>query len=306
MMIIQSKILNIQFIRVKFFFFSYTTAPKHMHIVSRIFITKGGQCVFYGLLLGEWNLSLLMGVILLAGLYITMVIYVRSEINYKQTLLFFLCLTLIYFVFGTPITAIVHLSFSLHMIQMSIIYFLIPPLFLLSIPQSLILQVRKTPGLRKESKYLLSPTVALCIFALLFLLYHLPFTLKVLSYYPFVHTLYSICLFFLAMFMWWPVATHHANRRISKLQRKRFVFLSGLLLMPACLIFIINGLMSGMSNPFLDEITASLCVPPSTDNAELLPPPFNTKYDQIAAGLFMMGTHKFGLVLTTKLAPFMG
>lgn len=257
------------------------------------------------LLLGEWSVSWFIGLVLLMVLYIITVKYFSQKTNYKQLLLFFLCLTLTYLIFGSPVASVVHLSFSLHMIQMSIIYFLIPPLFLLSAPQCIIWQVRKISEFKKGSKYLPSPTVALILFAVLFLFYHLPFTLKLLSYYPLAHNVYFVCLFFLALFMWWPVTVSDSGWRMSKIRKKRYVFLSGLLIMPACMLFIITGLTNGMNNPFLDEMSGSLCLPASADSFALLPPPFNTKYDQIAAGVFMMGLHKFGLMLTVKLATIL-
>src|SRR5699024_5776324 len=146
--------------------------------------------------------------------------------------------------------------------------------------------------------FIFSPVISLFIFAVLFLLYHLPFVLKILSQYPVGHTIYEISLFILAFHMWWPVAVPCIKHRFTSSKLNRYVFLSGLILMPACLLFIVNAFMDGMNNPFLTELTAELCLPASSDSIGLLPFPFNTKYDQIMAGVFMMALHKFGLILT--------
>lgn len=260
--------------------------------------------MFYEVLLEgqlEWSIPWLLGLVCIAVLYIFLVKHFTNiKMNYKQPILLFFCLSLTYLSMGSPVAGISHYSFSLHMIQMSIIYFIIPPLFLLSIPKELFQHLDKYQPL-KVKNLLLSPMVALYTFATFFLMYHLPFVLNILSQSPFMHKSYSILLFILAIRMWWPIATPDLKQDFSKKQRKRYAFLSGIILMPACLIFIANAFMDGMNNPFVAEITATLCIPSSSHSIEILPFPFNTKYDQIAAGLFMMGMHKLGLILTVKL-----
>src|SRR5699024_12305552 len=90
-----------------------------------------------------------------------------------------------------------HFSFSLHMIQMSILYFIIPPIFLLGIPEPLFQQLGKIPIIKKVRTFIFSPVISLSIFAGLFLLYHLPFVLIILFHSLFAHTVYVISLFFL-------------------------------------------------------------------------------------------------------------
>jgi len=249
-----------------------------------------------------WNIPWFIGLICVAVLYIFSIRrYTKVKLKHGQPLLFFFCLSLIYITMGSPLAAISHFSFSLHMIQMSILYFIIPPIFLLGIPEPLFQQLGKIPIIKKARTFIFSPVISLSIFAVLFLLYHLPFVLNILSQYPFAHTIYDISLFILAFHMWWPVAAPGVKHRFTNRKRKRYVFLSGLILMPACLLFIVNAFMDSMNNPFLTEMTAELCLPASSDSIDLLPFPFNTKYDQIMAGVFMMALHKFGLMLTMKL-----
>src|SRR5699024_10656873 len=98
--------------------------------------------------------------------------------------------------------------------------------------------------------------------------------------------------------MWWPVAAPGVKHRFTYSKQKRYVFLSGLILMPACLLFIVNAFMDGMNNPFLTELTTLLSLPATSDSIDFLPFHFNTKYDQIMVGVFMMALHNFGLMLT--------
>src|SRR5699024_4141072 len=148
-----------------------------------------------------------------------------------------------------------------HMIQMSILYFIIPPIFLLGIPEPLFQQLGKITIIKKARTFIFSPVITLSIFAVLFLLYHLPFVLNILSQYPFAHTIYDILLFILAFHMSCPVAAPGVKHRFTNRKRKRYVFLSGLILMPACLLFIVNALMDGLNHPFLTEMTAERCLP---------------------------------------------
>jgi len=160
------------------------------------------------------------------------------------------------------------------MIQMSILYFIVPPLFLLGIPFKFKVKVLS---------YL-----ALILFTILFFLYHLPIFLQTLYQFSFLHKGYTVFLFALAILMWWPIV---------KMRDKRFAVLSGLLLTPACLLFIINGLMGGIANPFLQGLTLSLCLPENINVADLFDFKINPRFDQIAGGVIMMGLHKFGLML---------
>ncbi|MFB4165012.1 cytochrome c oxidase assembly protein [Alteribacillus sp. JSM 102045] len=178
---------------------------------------------------------------------------------------------------GSPLAAINHFSFSLHMIQMSILYFIIPPILLLGIPDYLYKQVWKISIMKTVSK-LFPPMISLSVFAVLFLMYHIPITLEILSQYPLIRDGYTLLLFALSLSMWWPITAPDRNQRFCKGRKKRFSFLSGLILMPACLLFIFNALMDGMNNPFLTQAISHLCLPASS--SFLLPPLFNTKLDQ--------------------------
>ncbi|HLR69534.1 cytochrome c oxidase assembly protein [Virgibacillus alimentarius] len=248
----------------------------------------------------QWNIPWLIGLVAIACFYFFLIKYwMKMNLKKKQSSLFVLCLCLVYLSLGSPFAGVSHASFSLHMIQMSIIYFIIPPLFLLGIPSQIIEYMRKKINLRKKKFILFLPFITLCIFAILFFFYHMPFVLTLLSKYPAIHKVYGIILFILAVIMWWPIAGT-ANRQLPKKKKKRYAFLSSLLIMPACVIFIVYAFMDGMTNPFLNELTTGLCFAGPSDPVALLPPPFNTKFDQIAAGLSMMIMHKLGIILTYK------
>lgn len=249
----------------------------------------------------SWNISLLAVLVCLACCYLFLVQrYAKVDLGNKQTFLFSLGILLFYFTVGSPFAVISHLSFSLHMIQMSILFFIIPPLVLLGIPEQLFVKAMDISKLTWLKRFRFPPKIALYVFAVLLLLYHLPFILTFLLKIPLLQNGFITCLFLLSIIMWWPIASPDAKRRLCKLGMKRYAMISGYVLLPACLFFILTAFIDGVENPLLAQLTANLCMPASTATT-LLPPPFNTKYDQFMAGVIMMGLHKFGLVMALTL-----
>lgn len=249
-----------------------------------------------------WNIPFLVGITCTVVLYAYLIKQLENiKIFHKQPLLFFLSLGLLYAVIGSPLSTISHLSFSLHMMQMSVLYFIIPPLLLLGIPCRLYQQAWGI-SLKRFSKLIIPSKISLFVFSLLFLLYHSPIVLNAFAQNTVFHNGYLVLLFILSFSMWWPITSPDPKQRLGRGNMKRYAFLSGVVLMPACMLFIVNAFIGGMNNPFLNQSTAQLCVPSQISSANLLLPyPFNTAYDQVAAGALMLGVHKFGIMLSVRL-----
>lgn len=250
-----------------------------------------------------WNTPLLVGLIGMAVIY-SLFVHRYTNIKWcgKQPLFFFLSLGLLYVAIGSPLTTISHLSFSLHMIQMSILYFVIPPIFLFGIPQQVFYSLRGSPFINIVSKWTLSPKSALVVFAIFLFMYHLPAVLSVLLQNSFFHNGLIYVLLILSFHMWWPIMSPDPRQRFNKEEKSRYAVLSGILLMPACLLFVFSAFVEGINNPFLTQFTAQVCIPSQSFSLHLLPPPFHTKYDQALAGFIMLGIHKISLVATTRLS----
>ncbi|MEN1967190.1 cytochrome c oxidase assembly protein [Lentibacillus sp. N15] len=248
------------------------------------------------LLEGTWNISLLFSLLGIAFIYAWMLRrFATINVHRKQAFLFYGALIILYMITGSPIASIGHLSFSLHMIQMSLLYFIIPPMLMLGIPEQLIKSIRIPSW---NSRYLSS--IGLIGFASMFFMYHIPFMLQTFSQFPFLHQVYFILLLFFSFCMWFPITSPDPAHRYPKKQMKRYAFWSGLLIMPACILFIIIALFQEVENPFVTNISSNLCFPSQTNSFHILPFPFNTKYDQFTAGILMMGMHKTGLIFALR------
>lgn len=252
-----------------------------------------------------WNIPFLAGCLLVGILYVYLFErFKQSDGAHKKPLFFFLALISFYFATGSPLAAASHLAFSLHMLQMSLLYFIIPPLLLLGVPGRLyrrIRELRVLPVCCNNGRFFL-PKISLLMFGALFLLYHLPFVLDLLGQYPLLQNVYSVMLFLLAISMWIPIVSPDPNERLSWKEMKRYAWLSGAVIMPACVVFIGNAFIGGMANPFGSELTAQLCTPVQSDSVSgLLPYPFHTEYEQAFAGVLMLGMHKASIIISCRL-----
>lgn len=241
------------------------------------------------LLVGQlsWNLPLFFGLLIAAMLYTLYTkCWTKGRLLSIQTALFTLGTILFYMLIGSPLQTLSHLSLSLHMLQMSLLYFFVPPLLVLGLP---ILAEKNSSQLALR----IPAKLSLYVFAALFFIYHLPSALTYFSLHTSFRMTYEILLLVLAFFMWWPLT----NNTFPK--KRQFALQSGMVLMPACLLLIVTAFMNAGSNPLLTNLAAPLCLPADAP-FKPLPAPFNTSFDQAAAGFFMLALHKFAIILTFR------
>ncbi len=249
------------------------------------------------MLLGEpftLNLPLLASLLTVFFIYILLL---PSTTPLAKPILFFTSLCFLYLLIGSPLVQMTRLSFSVHMIQMGILYFIIPPLLLLGIPHSMIQKMSRRLNPVKRLRIPFSPTHALYLFSLLLLMYHVPIVYTNLLENRLSQTFYEVVLFSLSISMWWPIASPVPSHRKTGQPLKRYVFKSGLLITPACLFFISTAFIDASHSPFLTQFTAHLCVP----DVYTMSSSFHTKFDQFFAGISMFGLHKIGLMMTVSL-----
>ncbi|MDQ0216058.1 putative membrane protein [Oikeobacillus pervagus] len=223
--------------------------------------------------------------------------YTTTALFSKQCFLFIVSLILFYFSIESPIS---HVSMSTHMVQMSILYFMVPPILLLGIPSQIFRFLHRHSWTKTMKPFIISPNHALISFAILFFLYHIPSVLTWLLQHSFLLKGYSIILLLLAFPMWWPiVAPMDILCAKNKLKMKRYATLSGIYLMPACLFFILSGVIDLNSHPFLMD--PSLCLTNPSGAIGFFLSPIGMRIDQVIAGLLMMGIHKIGMIIAFRL-----
>lgn len=252
-----------------------------------------------------WNIPFLVGYLLVGLLYVYLFRrFRRSDSASKEPLFFFLALISLYAVTGSPLAAVSHLTFSLHMLQMSLLYFIIPPLLLLGIPGRLYRRIRELRvwPISSNMRRFFLPKVSLLMFGALFLLYHLPFVLDLMAQYPLFQNFYSVMLFLLAVSMWLPIVSPDSNERLPWQEMKRYAWMSGVVIMPACVVFIANAFFGGVTNPFGSQYIMQLCTPVQNNSVNgMLPYPFHSEYEQAFAGVLMLGVHKASILMSCRL-----
>jgi putative membrane protein len=194
-----------------------------------------------------WNPELMVLTLLLVALYFLIVgpwrhKFSQSEPAHKgQKMLFVTGLCIFYVAEGSPLHYYGHhYLFSAHMLQMAFIYFVMPPLLLLGTPEWIFRKLFLQRVLAKKLfLFLTLPLVSIFLFNMLFSLYHLPVVFDAVMANVVFHTVFHIALLFGAFIMWWPLTNVlPEHQRLKPLWRIAYIFGSGLLLTPVCVLVI--------------------------------------------------------------------
>lgn len=195
-----------------------------------------------------------------------------SRVGVSCQAAFALAVALFYLTQGGPLSLLGHLMFTFHMTNMALAYILIPPLVIYGIPDWLWRAAFKARFWRAGIfRTLMNPIVSLLAFVLLFSMYHLPNNHDWIMTHFTVHRIYYGLLFLSATAMWWHVYCPIPEwRRMSHLLTLGYIFMSGLLLTPACvmIIFASTPLFGVYNDPQVWAEAMGYCV--SGDPAALL------------------------------------
>ncbi|MED4910626.1 cytochrome c oxidase assembly protein [Brevibacillus centrosporus] len=159
----------------------------------------------------------------------------------RQKILFVFALILFYAAQGSPISYYGHhYLFSLHMLQQSILYFALPPLVLLAIPEWLLARVFQPKVMRTILNLVTHPLVAALLFNTLFSFYHVPFIFDAASQNHEWMSVYHIVLLLAAFAMWWPIVSplSDSKKQLAGLKKLTYIFANGVLITPACALII--------------------------------------------------------------------
>ncbi len=163
-----------------------------------------------------------------------------KAVSIPRQLVFVSAIVMLYLTQGGPLSLMGHLMFTFHMTNMALAYILVPPLLIYGTPDWLwryLFQARfwKLGVFR----LIMNPGISLGLFTLLFSFYHMPDNHDWIMTHFTVHRIYYALLFLSSMMMWWHVYCPIPEwRRMSHLLTLGYIFMSGLLLTPACAMII--------------------------------------------------------------------
>jgi putative membrane protein len=167
--------------------------------------------------------------------------FVGSQtVSIGRQLAFIVSIVLLYLTQGGPLSLLGHLIFTFHMTNMAIAYILVPPMLIYGIPDWLWRRMFQAKFWRLFIfRIWMNPIVSLALFIVLFSFYHLPNNHDWIMTHYAVHTIYYIALLISSIIMWWHVYCPVLEWvRMSPLLVLGYIFMSGLLLTPACVMII--------------------------------------------------------------------
>lgn len=189
----------------------------------------------------NWNIPLNLCFLLIAMLYLfvtgplALKIPNAEPISGKKKLAFLLGLLIYYFSFGSPLNMLSHELFSMHMLQMSLQYIVMPPLLLLGLPAWTLRPLLRIQWIRKIGSFLTKPLMILFVFNGAISLYHIPSVFDFLMTDMIYHYVSHAILLILALCMWWSVICPIPELdRVKPLHKLGFIFANGVLLTPVC------------------------------------------------------------------------
>lgn len=193
-----------------------------------------------------------------------------DQVSSMKVFFFSIGMILLYLVEGGPVDLFSHLMFTAHMVQMAVLYLIVPPLLLLGTPEWLMKAILRKPVIRQLVQVFSKPLIALLLFNGVFSFYHLPIVFDYVKSSELVHAIYTIVLFFLAMMMWWPIFTPiKALHTLSPLKKIGYMFGNGVIITPACalIIFADTAMYATYTDPAVWIKALELCVPASEISA---------------------------------------
>ncbi|MGM9944662.1 MAG: cytochrome c oxidase assembly factor CtaG [Lysinibacillus sp.] len=218
-----------------------------------------------------WSPFLILFLILATLIYILATTLYRQKISsdseplsIKQWSCFIVTVVLLYIVKGSPVDLLGHIMFSVHMTQMALLYLLLPPLFILSIPKWLWRTFLQVGIVKPLFHFLTKPLIALFLFIGMFSLYHIPVIFDAIKTDMLLHSVYTIVLFITAVCTWWPLVNElEEYQGFLGLKRIGYIFAKGILLTPACALIIFAD--QPMYHTYSDSVfwlkAMELCVP---------------------------------------------
>jgi putative membrane protein len=195
-----------------------------------------------------WSPGVFVVALLIAIFYFYMIREHRRQlrnnevVNLRQKICFISGLGVFYLAQGSPLNYLSHhYLFSAHMMQQSLILFVMPPLILYGMPAWFIRKIFRRTLLEKILPVIIQPILAVVVFNSLLSFYHFPFIYDWLmsDRAMYFGTFYHFILLLSAFQMWWIIVGPLPELdRLTELLKVTYIVINGLLLYPACALII--------------------------------------------------------------------
>lgn len=167
--------------------------------------------------------------------------FYRSRMTNRQISYFISAVILLYIVKGTPIATIAkHYLFSAHVLQLSVLFFIVIPLFILSLPTSFIRSYFWHHRTRLFVNILGRPWLNAILFNGLVTIYFIPSVFNTIQEHIILMFISQMILIVLAFSMWWVIISPIPEiSDIPYLTRILYIFFASVILMPIGIFFLI-------------------------------------------------------------------
>ncbi len=190
-----------------------------------------------------------------------------EPLKVKEGVAFIIAMILLYIVKGSPVDLIAHIMFSFHMVQMAFLYLIIPIILIIGIPNWVWRRIIQHRLIHWLFRFFTRPLIALFMFNGFFSIYHIPLIMDAVKMNIFLHAGYTIFLFVLAIFLWWPlINTLEGQYQLHGLKKLGYIIGDGVLLTPACalIIFAPDAMYATYTDGEMWLKAMELCVPGAT------------------------------------------
>lgn len=214
--------------------------------------------------------------------------FYRGQMNRQQINYFITSVILLYVAMGSPLAAMgKHYLFSAYMLQLSILFFVAVPLFILSLPRQYIRSFFWNHRTKFLIQLLGKPWLTAVTFNGLLTIFFVPFVFNFFKSYPILMGIAQLILLINSFLIWWVIISPLPEiSRFSYLTRAAYIFFASLLLLP---IGFFHLIVQAENYPFYAAVQGELI------------PTLTAVYDQQAAGgtlkIFQLSSYTLALLL---------